>query len=589
MGCPSPARTKAFTSSSVGGQTANWQQQIGSPTLTKPNQPDGGEDLTQDSKAPDVATQLTHALQFGHNFSQTVNRAPIQRQSQEEDEIDRKPDASLQRQASVEEEEDLSRKPEAFLQHQASVEEEEEKLDRKPDSSLRRQATPEEEEEIHPKLNVAELQRRQNEEEEIQRQQEDDEELRPKLIQTKLTIGQPGDKYEQEADRMAAKVMAMPEPQGLAQAGSTGSRKQNDTTLQRQINVSSLLQRETLEEKKDDELAMKPLIQLKGQPLSAPNNFESQLAQHKGSGQPLSDDTRAFMEPRFGADFSGVRVHETPDLASAIQAQAFTHGQDIYFNSGKYNLGSSGGKGLLAHELTHVVQQTLIKPSSKLSKFISRQDFRTDLSHKITPKNRQLVQCQKSDIEFSLKELKQREQLEVARTVLSAIVHILEGAQIELVQQENPEIQKIPKIYKNALWSFYKGVHSINYKDGKRVAGDGESCRYWLESGQKQISSLVKLVENFSADWLPRKQEQSLRKKLKANIELRIHKPLEALFVKADKQTEAESTYKSLGKAQGKEQADKIRKQFPNGISIVLSIPDAYIGVEEKGRNEGFA
>lgn len=63
------------------------------------------------------------------------------------------------------------------------------------------------------------------------------------------------------------------------------------------------------------------------------------------------------MEPRFGTDFSNVRVHETPDLANSIQAQAFTHGQDIYFNSGKYNPGSSGGKELLAHELTHVVQQ----------------------------------------------------------------------------------------------------------------------------------------------------------------------------------------------------------------------------------------
>jgi hypothetical protein len=52
-----------------------------------------------------------------------------------------------------------------------------------------------------------------------------------------------------------------------------------------------------------------------------------------------------------------VRVHETPDLANAIQAQAFTHGQDIYFNSGKYNPGSSGGKELLAHELTHTMQR----------------------------------------------------------------------------------------------------------------------------------------------------------------------------------------------------------------------------------------
>jgi len=70
------------------------------------------------------------------------------------------------------------------------------------------------------------------------------------------------------------------------------------------------------------------------------------------------------MEPRFGGiDFSNVQVHETPDLANSIQAQAFTHGQDIYFNSGKYNPGSSSGKELLAHELTHVVQQTGQEPN----------------------------------------------------------------------------------------------------------------------------------------------------------------------------------------------------------------------------------
>ena len=143
-------------------------------------------------------------------------------------------------------------------------------------------------------------------------------------LQAKLSVGKPGDKYEQEADSMAARVMAMPEER----------------------------------EEEEGSLQAKTQIQGKEATPEVPANFESQLAQHKGSGQPLSDDTRAFMEPRFGADFSNVRVHETPDLTNAIQAQAFTHGQDIYFNSGRYNTGSSGGKELLAHELTHVVQQS---------------------------------------------------------------------------------------------------------------------------------------------------------------------------------------------------------------------------------------
>ncbi|MGF1499428.1 MAG: DUF4157 domain-containing protein [Elainellaceae cyanobacterium] len=99
-------------------------------------------------------------------------------------------------------------------------------------------------------------------------------------------------------------------------------------------------------------------VQRKGGGKAAPANFEQKLANHKGGGKALPDETRGFMESRFGADFGDVRVHEAPKESGAIGAQAFTHGNDIYFNSGKYNPGSSSGKELLAHELTHTIQQT---------------------------------------------------------------------------------------------------------------------------------------------------------------------------------------------------------------------------------------
>ncbi|MEM6433957.1 MAG: DUF4157 domain-containing protein, partial [Cyanobacteria bacterium P01_D01_bin.115] len=204
----------------------------------------------------------------------------------------------------------------------------------------------------------------------------DEEEETP--IQAKLTIGQPGDKYEQEADQMATKVMAMPDSAVQREAmPEEEDELQAQPQLQREampeedeaLQMRPQLQLQTTL-KDDDTLQIKPqnsklkpqnskspFLQAKGDAPSAPANFDHQLARHNGSGQPLSDETRAFMEPRFGEDFSNVRVHETPDLANAIQAKAFTHGQDIYFNSGKYNPGSSGGKDLLAHELTHVMQQ----------------------------------------------------------------------------------------------------------------------------------------------------------------------------------------------------------------------------------------
>lgn len=101
-------------------------------------------------------------------------------------------------------------------------------------------------------------------------------------------------------------------------------------------------------------------VQAKGEESTAPSNVEQQLASSKGGGQSLPETTRSGMEQSMGADFSGVRIHtdsSAVQMNKDLHAQAFTHGSDIYFNSGKFDTGSSGGQHLLAHELTHVVQQ----------------------------------------------------------------------------------------------------------------------------------------------------------------------------------------------------------------------------------------
>ncbi|HKZ69167.1 MAG TPA: DUF4157 domain-containing protein, partial [Anaerolineales bacterium] len=175
-------------------------------------------------------------------------------------------------------------------------------------------------------------------------------------VQAKLTVGPAHDQYEEEADRTAAQVMRMAEPpvqrrtpeeeeviQAKPLAGSLSS------VTQRQASEADELQKKG-NERHDPEGAFE-----------AGADVEQRLATNKGSGCPLSGGTRSFMETRFGADFSGVRVHTGPESAQLNQdlsAQAFTHGGDIYFGAGKYDPGSSAGKQLLAHELTHVVQQT---------------------------------------------------------------------------------------------------------------------------------------------------------------------------------------------------------------------------------------
>ena len=90
------------------------------------------------------------------------------------------------------------------------------------------------------------------------------------------------------------------------------------------------------------------------------DDLHSRLSQSKGGGKPLADTDRNFMESMFGIDFSSVRLHTDSNavqMSSELNAQAFTHGRDIYFRAGRYSPGTTPGKRLLAHELTHVVQQ----------------------------------------------------------------------------------------------------------------------------------------------------------------------------------------------------------------------------------------
>ena len=201
-------------------------------------------------------------------------------------------------------------------------------------------------------------------------------------VQTKLTIGKPGDKYEQEADKVSDQVMNMSQPVQRQEQGEEqmqmkpeiqrqGMEEEEEAQAKPLANaISPLVQRQETPE--EEEAQMKPEIQRQEEgeeeEVQAKSNnstastegLEQQLGNSKGGGSPLSDEARSFMEPRFGTDFSGVRVHtdsSAVQMNQDIQAQAFTHGQDIYFNSGKYSPDTNEGKSLLAHELTHVVQQ----------------------------------------------------------------------------------------------------------------------------------------------------------------------------------------------------------------------------------------
>ncbi|MFQ5616353.1 MAG: DUF4157 domain-containing protein, partial [Anaerolineales bacterium] len=153
--------------------------------------------------------------------------------------------------------------------------------------------------------------------------------LRSTGAQAKLTVGQPNDVYEQEADRFAERVMTMPEPR-----------------LQRQSDG-------------EDEEELQTKSKTCETPTVTPS-LESRINTLKSGGQLLSRSERNFFEPRFGTDFSNVRLHNDTNAASvaqSINARAFTLGSDVVFGPREYSPGSASGRRLLAHELAHVMQQ----------------------------------------------------------------------------------------------------------------------------------------------------------------------------------------------------------------------------------------
>jgi hypothetical protein len=181
------------------------------------------------------------------------------------------------------------------------------------------------------------------------------EDKRPQsFLQAKLTIGQPNDKYEQEADHVADRVISMSEPKLQRQVGVDGSGEENIAASPLADQITPLVQMQ--EETPDEEL-----VQAKIDPGGSNRmGLQEQLEHSHGFGSPLSNSTKAEMETHLESDLSGVRIHTdsaSVQMNKEIGAQAFTHGSNIYFNEGKYNPDSVSGKHLLAHELTHTVQQ----------------------------------------------------------------------------------------------------------------------------------------------------------------------------------------------------------------------------------------
>ncbi len=181
------------------------------------------------------------------------------------------------------------------------------------------------------------------------------------VVQPKLTIGRPNDKYEQEADRVAAQVVRQinhPAPKSMAQGGMVqGKEEESGLRMKPMPTISEI---EAMPE--EGEMRKKPMVQRReaigGGEASA--ELSGEINRARGGGKPLDPGLQLAMGQAMGADLRGVRVHtdERADrLNRSLSSRAFTTGQDLFFKKGEYQPGRGRGLGLIAHELTHTIQQ----------------------------------------------------------------------------------------------------------------------------------------------------------------------------------------------------------------------------------------
>lgn len=201
-------------------------------------------------------------------------------------------------------------------------------------------------------------------------------------IQKKLSVGKSDDAYEKEADNIADKVVEKTNQPSFLNERSTFFPPASNPVVQKSSEEEVQKQEETEEiQEKPISESITPVVQLASEdddtlqkmPFEdvqqktegnnaghASSNLERNLNGSRGGGAPLASESKDQMESGFGTDFSNVRIHNDSNsvqMNKELGSQAFASGNDIYFNQGKYNPSSKDGQHLLAHELTHTVQQ----------------------------------------------------------------------------------------------------------------------------------------------------------------------------------------------------------------------------------------
>jgi len=304
-----------------------------------------------ENEADHVADIVTgQSIAEKQNFFTGNNPTPVQRK--ETGFIQEKPLAARITPFVQRQEEEEEAQPKLVGETNIQKQEEEEAQPKREGELLQRQE--EEEEAVQPKIeNNDTIQKQVEEEEEAQpkleskqdlQRQEEEEEAQPKIEN-----GSSIQKQEEEEEALQTKPGDSLTIQKQEEEEEAQTKQENIEGVQRQEEEEEAVQTQT-----DTATAVPPV--------------ESSLKSERGKGSKLPSDFQAKMENSLGVDLSGVKIHtdsEAAKMNKSLKAQAFTNKSDIYFNEGKFNPATKTGQHLLAHELTHTVQQGAVPIKSQ--------------------------------------------------------------------------------------------------------------------------------------------------------------------------------------------------------------------------------
>jgi len=443
--------------------------------------------------------------------------------------------------------------------------------------------------------------------------------LKSGLIQTKLTIGQPGDIYEQEADHVADTVMRMPEPtisrQVLGQpvpSQMVVAQRQTDRvdedeeliapkskacipvavreddeegeeSVQRVCDECEEEMVNRAESEEDEETIPRytePLTRSRASKIN--HSTARNIGALDGNGSPLSEATKSFFEPRFGVDFSQVRIHtdsRAAETAESINARAFTAGRNIAFGSGQYAPHSHAGQKILAHELTHVLQQSALDrvdqrgPTPFLPRFPAIGTYPPTLQpgsvqrqpDKQDPKAK-AAEAKRAKIEAAIQNLKTKYGIasvseEKGETWTEAQLKTVDAAFSKMSSEEQAKLKGLTLIRTDKL--------SVERK-GKKIEVVGMAGETWIRFTKKAFKTNMVTLHEVG---------HVIHKKVVREVEEKLRKSKVFTDMEAARERFADAASKNKRISGNAEQID-----FANAMNRLTSAADDFMNSEETDR-----